>query len=232
MDNANYKNLRDLTKEIWLGISDVWLTSQTILQGVFRWGKYESTGIRPQDDLQHSYSVAILASIFVLKISPYNPGLDQNLILTAFLLHDHGEGELRRDVCWDFKKASDDVKEYLAFSKRYRQLGKKTFVILERAYLLQYALKERPDFPRKAQMVLKDLAKNNYREALIFSAIEIWDYLLYALEQNQTKPDPDILIGVVKNQLPRMNALAEKLPGLKQTIWTEEIVEAFQKVLE
>lgn len=230
--NINYSSLKSLTDGVWLGISDIWLTTQIIFQGVYRWDKYKETGIRPQDDLQHSYSGAILAKIFMLKIDSYNLNLNKDLVMTAFLIHDHGEGELKRDVCWDFKEASDDVKEYYAFTKRYSQLGEEIFAALERAYLLQYALKERPDFPQRAQVILSDLAKNNYYEALTFSAIEIWDYLLYALEQNQVKPNPIILFEVTRNQLPRMNALAEKLPGLKQEIWTEEIVVAFQKILE
>lgn len=225
-------NIKSLTDVIWPGVSDLWLTTQTIFHGVYRWGKYKETGIRLQDDLQHSYSGSILAKIFMLKIDSYNPGLDKDLVVTAFLIHDHGEGELKRDICWDFKESSDDIDEYYAFTKRYNQLGEEIFAVLERAYLLQYALKERLDFPQRSQVILRDLAKNNYYEALAFSAIEIWDYLLYALEQNQTRANPIILFDVLKNQLPRMNALAEKLPGLKQEIWTEEIINAFQEMIK
>jgi hypothetical protein len=230
MKREAYKKLKQATDEAWLGVSDVWLTAQTIFPGIYRWKKYKKCGIRPQDDLQHSYSVSVLAKIFVEMIGPYNPGLDKELIISAFLVHDHGEGELKRDNCFDFKKSNDDVAEYLAFVKRYQQLGPKIFPNIKRAYLLQHALNERPDFPMEAQVILKDLRKNNFREVLSFRAIEIWDYLLYPLEQNKNQSRPKILIEVARNQTLRMEELAKHLPGFKEQIWTEKVAKLYYEI--
>ncbi|PKM88565.1 hypothetical protein CVU83_01515 [Candidatus Falkowbacteria bacterium HGW-Falkowbacteria-2] len=217
----------------WKGVSDVWLAAQTILCGVVRWSKYENTFIRRQDDLQHSYSASILAKIFVEKLNPYFfPALDKELIISAFLVHDHGEGELKRDICYGSKPANCDLEEYQAFVKRYSQLGPAVFPSFERAYLLQYALEYKPDFPESAKAIMRDLAVDNGYEALCFTAIEIWDYLLYALEQDAAKTHNVILEEVLRNQVPRLDELAAKLPGFAKEIWTKEISSSLKSLIK
>jgi len=233
LNTIAHNNLKDETDRIWLGISDVWLTTQVILQGVYRWGRFKRIKIRPQNDLQHSYSVTILAAIFLEKISKYHLNLDKELILKSFLVHDHGEGELKRDYCVGAKKPIHDVEEYIAFNKRYGQLEAAVYSSLEHAYLLQHAtLEDRTLFPSMAQEILGYLFLNKYQEALCFTAIQTWDYLLYALEQNRNNPGLIILPEVAKNQIPVMNDLAKKLPGFREEIWTDEIASLFNKILE
>ncbi|MDP3836969.1 MAG: hypothetical protein Q8Q67_02620 [bacterium] len=218
----------------WAGVSDVWLTAQTILTGVTRWSRYQNTPIRQQNDLQHSYSIAILAKIFLEKIDRYNiPTLDKELIITAFLVHDHGEGELKRDYPYGHKPSNSDLEEYLAFCKRYEQLGPAVFPSFERAYLLQYALEDlKLDFPVSAQMTTKSLTAYKRKEALCFTAIEIWDYLLYALEQDAAKTNDIILSNVLKNHVHRLDDIALQLSGFKQEIWTDEISESLKALID
>lgn len=231
MNEIAQQNLLKKTDQIWRGVSDVWFTAQTVFEGVYRWGRFEQIGMRSQDDLQHSYSVTVLAMIFLEKISPYHTELDQKLVLQSFLVHDHGEGELKRDFCINVKKPIHDVEEYIAFCKRYSQLESSVFSALEKAYLLQHAgLKDNSIFPENTQNILNYLLQNKYYESLCFKAIEVWDYLLYALEQNRNIPDLIILPEVARNQIPVMDYLAQKLPGFKEEIWTPEISHLFHEV--
>ncbi len=216
----------------WPGVSDVWLTAQTILTDVYRWSRYQQDPIRLQNDLQHSYSVTILAKMVIEMISPYNPGLDKELILSAFLVHDHGEGELKRDIPYGYKTDDEDVKEYLAFKARYGQLNANVFSGFEKAYLLQYCLKDRNDFPEEAIAVMSELKKYKHIEALAFSAIENWDYLLYAMEQDRENRSSIILKRVTGNHLKQFEDFAQKLPGFRETIWTEKIAGNFAALLE
>ncbi len=225
------KEIHRTTDSFWPGVSDIWLTTQTILTDVYRWSRYNRSPIRLQNDLQHSYSVTILAKVMMEMISPYHPGLDKELILSAFLVHDHGEGELKRDICYGDKADHEDVKEYLAFRTRYEQLDTNVFSSLERAYLLQHCLKDRSDFPEQAATVMSELKKYKYFEALTFGAIEIWDYLLYAMEQDREGRDPVILHQVTGNHIQQLETLAEKLPGFRETIWTEKVAAHFADLL-
>lgn len=230
MKQENFDHLQKCLDSDWRGVSDVWLTAQTIFQGVHRWSCYEHKGIRTQDVLQHSYSITVLAKIFALKISPYIPNFNHDLLLTSFLLHDHGEGELKRDICFVSKGNGDDLDEYEAFVRRYSQLEDNVFLHLEKAYLLQYALKDKPEFPARVQLIMEHLAMDNYYEALAFEVVELWDYLLYVYEQVQNGCDLAILSDVASNHWARMSRLADLLPGLPETVWTPVVADAFRAI--
>ncbi len=211
----------------WPGVADILLTSQLILQKVWRWKSYE--GVRRQNDLQHSYSITILAKILVEKLNKYFDGFcfDKDIIITAFLVHDHGEGELKRDIQYGKKKNCDDLDEYYSFVERYKQLGEEVFSSFHYAYLLQYCIEGRKEFPVEAQKIMAWLKENKYPEALIFEAVEVFEYILFALEQDKKGNNKEILLDVCKNQLPRMEKLARDLPGFKEEIWTEEVQALF-----
>lgn len=230
MKQENFDHLNKCLESAWAGINDVWLTTQVIFRGVHRWSRYKDKGVRTQDVLQHSYSITVLAKIFALKITPYIPHFNHDLLLTAFLLHDHGEGELKRDICFDQKGNGDDLDEYNAFVRRYSSLDENVFLSLERAYLLQYALKDKPEFPMRTKLIMEHLAIDNYYEALAFETVELWDYLLYAFEQVENGCDPMILSEVSRNHWERLNDLAKLLPGLSETIWTPVVSDAFRSM--
>lgn len=223
-------DLKETTNEFWPGIPEILQESQTIFKGIYRWGVYGNS-VRKQNDLQHSFSITILASIFMAKISLYNRPIDQALVLNAFLIHDYGEGLLGRDICLTDKVKNDDLDEYLAFVNRYSALDKTVFNQFHRAYLLQYAIdKERPDFPLAAQEIMSSLRGNHMLEVYIFRAVETWEYILYALEQHQNG-HKTILAEVMGNAKQRISCLADNLPGFKEAIWTREIAKTFQENL-
>lgn len=223
-------DLKETTNKFWPGIPQILQESQTIFKSIYRWDIY-GDNVRKQDDLQHSYSISLLVSIFVTKIDLYNRPIDRSLILDAFLVHDYGEGLLGRNICLTDKIRTDDLDEYRAFINRYSFLDQKVFDRFHRAYLLQYAIDEqRPDFPPIAQEIIASLRTNQIIEALIFRAVETWEYILYALEQHWNGHET-ILTEVLGNTKQRISFLSDNLPGFKEAIWTKEIAEAFQESL-
>ena len=217
---------------LWPGVSDIVLTAQTIFKGVYRWSRL-GKGVRQQDVLQHSYSITILAKIIIEKLN-FSLGLDEDLIITAFLVHDHGEGELKRDICSGYKNKKgndDDLQEYFAFVKRYKALDPEIFYVFHRAFLLQFCLKDRSGFPDDAIKIMDDLRNINYFEALLFRGIELVEYLLYAMEQDKKGNRPGFLLEVYKSCLPEIEEISAKLPGFSEEVWTDEVSAFFEAYL-
>lgn len=215
----------------WDATLDVWKSGQTLLPKVTRWSKYVKDddpygGGRVQDTLQHSYSLSLLGEILLLTLKKHNHTYDHHLFLTACLLHDHGEGELERDILYVDKSSDEDLNEYKAFQKRFGTLDKDIYEPLEQAFLLQFAQledNEAAKFPEEAKKQMEYLKQNKHLEILAFEALERWDYVLYALEQYKDRQNERILVRVLRNQAPHLDRLADELPGFKEEIWNEKI---------
>lgn len=218
---------------IWPGILDVWCSGQILLPDVIRWFKHvkdEQFQVRKQNCLQHSYSVCI-STIILTSILKRYMDLDSELILTCFVVHDHGEGETKKDTMYINKTVTRDVQEYLAFEKRFKNLSEDVFKPLQKAFLLQFCLEPSDSFPEEAQKVMQELAKDNYNEALVFELIERWDYILYALEQYNKFQNEKILVHVLRSHMSRLSEIADIFPGFKKEIWKDEVVEKFKDFL-
>ncbi|MDD4819102.1 MAG: hypothetical protein PHH27_02910 [Candidatus Colwellbacteria bacterium] len=230
--NGRRKSFHQNMEKLWPGVSDIMLTAQIIFLGVYRWSRL-GKGVRRQNVLQHSYSITILARIIIEKLSYYLE-LDKDLLLTAFLVHDHGEGELKRDVCaGDKNKAGndDDLREYFAFVKCYEKLEPKMFQVFHRAFLLQFCLKDHTGFPREAVKIMESLEFESHFDALTFRAIELVEYLLYAMEQDKKGNRPDLLAEIYEQCLPEIEEISGKLPGFESEIWTAEVSAFFEAYL-
>ncbi len=226
------KNFHQNMEVLWPGISDIVLTAQIIFKGVYRWSRL-GKGVRRQDVLQHSYSITILSRIIVEKLNRYLD-LDKDLIATAFLVHDHGEGELKRDICRGDKNKEgndDDLREYFAFVKRYEKLEPEVFRVFHRAFLLQFCLKDQNGFPKEAVEIMEELAAVNYFEALTFRATELMEYILYSMEQDKKGNRPGLLLEIYNNNYPEIEEIMFKLPGFAQEIWTIEVSSFFEAYL-
>jgi len=209
--------------EVLPGVMDVWVSGQIGLPLVIRWKKFLQNGkAREQNSLQHSYSIAVFAIIFVKMLEKY-ASFDKEIIMDAVLLHDHGEGELKRDILYNDKEESHDFDEYLAFVTRFGQLPEAVFKKCQRAFLLQFALSNPVSFPEKARAIMQEIAEKQKVEALIFRALEYCDYFLYALEQYQELDNVGLMVLVLGNHIPHFEQLAKELPGFKEVFWTEEV---------
>ena len=141
-------------------ILDAWKSPQLGLPKVIGWKKYiiKEEGARPQNSLQHSHALAVLGAIVIAKLAKFTE-LDSGLLMTAFTVHDIGEGEIGYDTLYLDKTEDGNVSEYRAFKKRYRRLGGAGFEALEKAFLLQFALKENDGLPEKAKKIIRELPK-------------------------------------------------------------------------
>ncbi len=214
----------EFTNPGWLSVLDVWHAGQVGLPEVVRWKKYleKGGGVRRQDSLQHSFSITLLARMLIEKLRPH-VALDGELLLTASLVHDFGEGEIRKDTLFIDKNAEGDLREYSAFAARFMQLPNELFEPFCRAFLLQFALKNPENFPPAARTIMRALAQEKRMEALAFEALEYWDYLLYALEQYRTHGNAKILAQTLRNVISPLRKLAVLLPGFSAEVFTEEV---------
>lgn len=210
--------------KFWNDCQAIWSDVQTSLKNVIRWTNRRKVmpGLRIQDCLQHSFSIGLLGDIVIIMLEPF-VRLDQSLLSTAFKIHDFGEGELNRDIPFPEKTEDHDLQEYLAFCQRFKRLPKSVFEHFQRAFLLQFCLDPTDNFPNEAKEVMADLAKSKKMEALVFRAVEYWDYLLFALEQYAVNEDAVLLTILLKNHTGAFKKLKTELPGFEQLFWTEEI---------
>ena len=140
------------------------------------------TNVRVQNDLQHSYAMTLLAMFVLGKIKEGN-ALDEELILECVVMHDLGEAYLGRDILYSHKSSQTDAEEYVAFSKSIEKLDDISRYDLERAFLLQFCLDaDYEAFPEYARDIMAELKANKSREALVFAAVEHFDYFMFELE--------------------------------------------------
>lgn len=196
--------------------------SATGMELVVRWSRFSKLKppIRRQTTLSHVSSLILLA-IHVREKLRAQLKIDWELFLDAVTVHDTGEGELARDICLPFKSDEHDLKEYLAFKKLVGKLGKKTAQKLQRAFLLQFTLKNSSIFPAEARQIMAELAQNHRREALLFTCLEHFDYILYALEQYLRQGHGEMAIDVISTSLPVLDELTKELPSF-QKFWSAD----------
>lgn len=195
---------------------DVWVSSQLGLPAVTRWSKYVDAGrTRKQDSLQYSYGVAVLRKIFVERMRPY-PKLGGELIVTALLLHDHGEGELGRDTLSVDKTDRGDLDEHFAFRKRLGPERLEAFGALHAARLLQFVSRSRDGLPEDARRVVDAPAAAKRWEAQAFDALERWGFLLFAPEQYLERGNEVILTRVLRNRAPKLDRRAREPYGFRE----------------
>ncbi|MFZ1720722.1 MAG: hypothetical protein WAU28_05285 [Candidatus Moraniibacteriota bacterium] len=158
--------------------------------------------------------------------------LDESLLLTALLIHDHGEGEIKKDTLYIDKTVEGDVNEYIAFQKRYSSLDAGLYRDFERAFLLQFSLKNSTAFPESARSIMNNLAVQNRNECLVFDIIERLDYILYAFEQYVDRGNVKILVQTLRHQMSHLDRLSVDVTGFGEVIWTQDVRESFQVFLQ
>ena len=204
---------------------DAWKHGQVHLPKVVRFTQYvgQNPRLRRQDTLAHVHGLALMCSIMLNRLSQHVPWLDKALFLQAVIVHDMGEGELGNDVIFLKKSSERDLEEYLAFKARFIPLGESDWMELQRAFLLQFADARSPCFPEEERAVMAELHRTKKYEAVLFSALESFDYLLYAAECFLDHGDGKVLYEVSGRQVPRLDEFAQRLPGFSEEVWTPQI---------
>jgi hypothetical protein len=227
--------MRSFPEELfaWTGILTVWTGCQSSLVAVRRWSNYANpvVGGFPQNSLQHSYSIGLLGIMMIKKLQGYID-INHGMIRDTLLIHDLGEAEVGHDTLHIDKTVEKDIREYQAFYESTKHLESGLFIHLKRAYLLQFCLGGQELWPDDARRMMTRLRRNNHNEALLFQAIERWDYLMYVLELYQRTENVEPLVQVLRHQVPWFVRLSEELPGFKQEIWTTNMATWCLNLLE
>ncbi len=211
-------------------IARLWSQSQLMLPNVVRWGGFYGRGkCRRQDDLEHSHSVQLAGSFIIGKLKKHLV-FDSDLLRDALLLHEMGEAILQRDVLANIKNGDPyhDAREYAAFLESIesiRTLDSCLYDYYQKAFLLQFCLGNGTlkGFPEPAYALMRQLASECRIEALLFKAIERWDYVLFAYEQAVQRQSLLLLVGVLHDEMTPLNQLALELPPFGREIWTPEV---------
>jgi len=148
--------------------------------------------------------------------------LNETLLLRAFKVHDLGEVLTKRDVLVQNKIDHLDLEEYLVFVDAFSHLRKEVFYQFKLAFLLQFARKNPNCFPEDTRIAMKYLTENFMYEAIVFEALESWEYIFYPLKAFQNGTDKLLLTRFLKNQIPRLQKFAEELPGFREEVFTRK----------
>lgn len=211
-----------------LSVQRVWTILQTMMTGLYRWHRFNGleVEIRQQDLLQHSYSITFLGTTLIERFRPFLPTtfFDDHLVLTTLLVHDVPEAILKRDVSLTKKGATDDVAEYATFCIFIEGLPADLQLHLKRAFLLQFALENEKwqYFDDEAWGIMNELSTTRRAEAIMFTIIEHWDYLMYMVEQYE-EGNAYLLYECLKREVPTWAQLNSLQPAFGQLLLTPEL---------
>lgn len=208
----------------------LWRRLQDGQEKIIRFGSYHKrfkNQIRKQNGHEHQCSVMFLFYYFLIQIRPYVK-LDELLLTRCANIHDVPEGISGIDTPAPTKKDEDDLGEYIIFRRLYKPLGRKVWIEMQRAFLLQFALKNPSCFPAEARRVMKESQEKNYYEALFFDGVQRMDYLYYAYECYQECGISILMREVTQNQFHILEDIAYKLPGFSQIVWTPKVRRYFK----
>ncbi|HEU0085498.1 MAG TPA: hypothetical protein VFQ59_00895 [Candidatus Paceibacterota bacterium] len=154
--------------------------------------------------------------------------LDEKLIMSCALYHDNGE--IGGDVMEPKKTDEDDLKEYLSFERSIQNLPQRIQNEKEKSFFLQFALKEDTSiFPFYTQGIIQELRTNKAVEAQVFKSLEKFEYLYYPYFVRDR--DPDLLPLVISRHMPSYQRYAEKIPGYREVLFTEQLEAWMNSVL-
>jgi 5'-deoxynucleotidase YfbR-like HD superfamily hydrolase len=190
------------------------------LAETIRWRDF--SGIRDQSSLEHSFVLAVLANAVTHLLKPIHPDLDSELIKDAALLHDIGEYGQERDVPYVSRKKSQNLIEYEKFREVLGCLPPEILEKMRRPFLLQFALTDHSVFPEEERLILRDLSINRRKEALIFEGLEALEYLLFVIEQHETRSHEQICKQILETSSPTLDRVCAEIEGF-DLIWSPEI---------
>ena len=102
---------------------------------------------------------------------------------------------------------------------------------MRRAFLLQFANQEHKfnDFPETARDILFSIRKESITEAMIFNAIERYEYIYYCLEKHSLK-NGELILNVLSNQKKHLDVYAREIQGFNK-IWTKDMSDMSGEIL-
>lgn len=205
-----------------------WKNAQQPMQDVLRWGNFSDYG---QTLLKHNNSVSWTA-LQVLTAIRGEYAVDEMLVMTAFVCHDHGEPGSGGDEHHDNKTLGKEIREWEVYMDLTRDLPEPMRSYIHKAFLLQYIRKtEHPNAPWPYPLVqaVTELRVKYIVEAAVFDFSERIDYLMTALdgfERRVRNSTEGMLEHCFRNQAPKLDALVQEFPGFS-SVWNPEVRQWF-----
>jgi hypothetical protein len=197
-----------------------------------RWQAYADLKIYPQDAYSHIFGLTFLAFELLNKMNgSVKPPIDKELIMKICMTHNISLGLGLSDLAYADKNITRDLEEYFCYQEFIAKLyDPEEKILVEKIYLLQFCLGEIDQFPPEAQIIMQELKKEYWQEALLFRFLEEFDYLLYAEEQYVRFGVINLLEKMVTVHLPIINNLVEQLPYLER-VWTQTANDYFSQFI-
>ena len=214
-----------------------WTGGQVKMPGIVRWKKYLLAGfggVRRQNNLQHTNSIAELAGIFLQRVRErygkrYN--IDELLLMRAFLCHDRGEAEIGTDTLYINKSDTQDEKEALAYDHSLKEMPYADHKSFLEAFLLQFGRKNPNNFRESLRGPMRQHWDTIPDTVLAFETVERWDYLLYAEEQYRERGNLRILVQVARNQFELLDKLTAEFLPCAEIVWPPEVRAWYENLL-
>lgn len=214
----------------------VWLKLQSGPEMIIRFGDYVNNPafgarIRHQNGHEHCCSVGFLSDFYLIKIRKICQ-LDEALIGRCFRVHDIPEGIIELDVAAPIKTDQDDLREYLTFESLMKPLGSQMWAEQQKAFLLQFCLKNPACFPKDARKIMSKLARTKKNEALFFDGVQRLDYVFYAYECHANHDATMVLEEVLGDQFPKLENIRKQFPEFGKVAWTAQKRKFFSQFLK
>lgn len=219
----------DLVKSIETGLSEV-----------IRWKKYTIEGAEIENDLQHSYSAALLAVIVIeaFEAEGWHLGKNAYRILACTLVHDIGEIN-SGDTHYINKTAKKDLHEIRSFEGIIDNLPNKIKNNIFDIFLTQFRsdnsrLLQSSGLDDPSNKIISNHSDNGQMDAKIFEAIERYGYVLYAFYNYKRKEDYNsekLLIQVLRNQHRDLCRIANEFGPFKKYFYPQNIQECITNLL-
>ena len=210
----------DLSILSFMAFKQIWNNAQSPMSEIVRWSNFPDYG---QTLVEHSNSVP-LVGLWVMSHFSTETEINQMLVLTALMVHDHGEPLANGDSVYEEKKPTDDLYEWTAFRDIVSDQSLQPFsVVIEEAFLLQFCRNSEIDlFNESTKRRIQGLQEEYPLEAAVFEFVERIDYFLSASagrEAGIRNQEEEMMEHTFKNQAHKLDALVEEFPILG-SVWT------------
>lgn len=207
----------------FLAFRRLWENAQRPMTEIVRWSNFPEYG---QTLVEHSNSVPLVALWVTTRLSEVVK-IDTLKVVTALMVHDHGEPLAGGDVLYYEKKSSDDLAEWVGFRAMVDDWRLSSFrKVVEDAFLLQFCRNTNVSiFDVKTQKRIQKLQQEYKLEAAVFDFVERIDYLLSASigsKQGLRNSKETMMAGTLRNQTGKIEGLVKEFPEFK-IIWTPEL---------
>ena len=198
-----------------------WTNAQKPMQDIVRWLNFDYG----QTLQAHNNSVPWVATWVMTSLRGEYP-IDEALLMTAFMAHDHGEPGSGGDEHANNKTPGKEIKEWEVYMEDTEHLPEPMREYVRKAFLIQYVRKqEHPDEPWPHPLIasVAKVRASYIIEPAVWDLIEWMDYLFTAVDGFQKKvktEEEGMLEHCFGNYARKLDVLVREFPGFSM-VWNQ-----------